>query len=89
MTNEYILNTALRQSAVDMSCAAEDFLSCENKIVFSKANDKARSYLSLPFDCNLVSYGNNIVASVRPGLEHAVQSYISSYPCLLYTSATA
>ncbi len=82
MTNEYILNIALRQSAVDMNCAAEDFLSDENKIVFSKATDKARSYLSLPFDCNLVSYGNNIVASIRPELEHAVQSYISTYPAV-------
>lgn len=80
MTNKYILNTALRQSAVDLSCDADDFLSDKNKTVISKANDEARKYLELPFDCNLVSYGNNIVASVRSEVFDTVSAYINKYP---------
>lgn len=46
----------------------------------SRASDKARKYLSLPFDCNLVSYGNNIVASAREDLADVVRAYIDRYP---------
>lgn len=64
MTNEEILRIAMQQSAADLDCKSEDFLKKENIIAISKKNNKARKYLDLPFDCNLVSYGNNIVASV-------------------------
>lgn len=80
MTNKDILNIAMKQSAIDLNCGAEDFLSEENKVVYSKHNSGARKYLELPFDCNLVSYGNNIVASVRAGLENIVKNYIDKYP---------
>lgn len=80
MTNKDILNTAMKQSAIDLNCHVNDFLSAENKIVYSQQNDSARKYLELPFDCNLVSYGNNIVASVRPGIEDIVKDYITKYP---------
>lgn len=80
MTNKDILNIAMKQSAIDLNCGAEDFLSEENKVVYSKPNSGARKYLELPFDCNLVSYGNNIVASVRAGLENVVKNYIDKYP---------
>lgn len=80
MTNKDILNTAMRQSAVDLSCNANDFLSDKNKLVISKKTDGARKYLELPFDCNLVSYGNNIVASVRNDVMGAVREYINKYP---------
>lgn len=80
MTNKEIFQTALRQSAVDLSCSVEDLLSDKNKIVISKPNSGARKYLELPFDCNLVYYGRNIVASVRSGLEELIDGYINSYP---------
>nr|QGT51199.1 hypothetical protein Firmicute1046_2750 [uncultured Firmicutes bacterium] len=79
MTNQDILAIALRQSAIDLSCDAEDFLQKENKVVYSKPNAAARKYLELPFDCNLVTYGNNIVASVQPELVNAVSEYINKY----------
>ena len=63
MTNEDILRVAMRQSAIDLGCNAEDFLSRENKVVISRRDNAARKYLELPFECNLASYGNNIVAS--------------------------
>lgn len=80
MTNQEILKTALRQSAIDLNCAETDFLSEDNRIVFSETNPLARKYLELPFACNLVSYGNNIVASVQKEYQTLVENYINKYP---------
>ncbi len=80
MTNQIILQTALRQSAIDSGCRPEDFLKHENVTVLSAENPSARRYLQLPFDCDLVSYGNNIVASVSPELKEAVSGYINRFP---------
>lgn len=80
MTNEEILRIAMQQSAADLDCKSEDFLKKENIIAISKKNNKARKYLDLPFDCNLVSYGNNIVASVREDIAEVVKRYIEQYP---------
>ena len=80
MTNEEILKIALEQSAIDLGCSAADLISGKNKIVISKQSSAARKYLQLPFDCDLVYYGKNIVASVKSGLEQIVDEYISSYP---------
>ena len=79
-TNEDILRIALRQSAVDLSCAPEDFQRGENVVVASRADPGARRYLELPFDCDLVSYGNNVVASVDEGCRAAVTDYIGRFP---------
>ena len=42
MTNQEILQCALKQSAIDLHCAPEDFLAAENKIVVSEKNEGAR-----------------------------------------------
>lgn len=84
MTNRDILEVAMKQSAIDLNCDADDFLKNENVIVTSEKTDKSRKYLQLPFDCNLVSYGNNIVASVSAPLRQAAEKYISlnnTYRC--------
>ena len=80
MTNADILKIAMEQSAVDSGCMTEDFLKPHNVVVRSNAHLDARKYLKLPFDCDLVSYGNNIVASVSEECEEAVRSYINRYP---------
>lgn len=79
MTNAEILAIALRQSAIDSSCAPDDFLSHQNKTVISAKHPEARKYLSLPFTCDLTSYGNNIVASVSAKLAEPVTQYIQKY----------
>lgn len=79
MTNRDILQLALQQSAYDCNCCADDFLSSENKVVLSQKNDKARAYLPLPFECDLVSYGSNIVAQVSPRMKETVEWYIGKY----------
>ena len=79
MTNQEILKIALQQSAYDCNCNPEDFLSTENKIVLSQKNEKARVYMPLPLECDLVSYGNNIVAQVSPRMKETVEWYLGKY----------
>lgn len=79
-TNEKILQIAMEQSAVDANCREEDFLRSENVVALSVANSQARKYLSLPFDCNLISYGNNIVASISEKHRAVVTDYINRFP---------
>ena len=79
MTQEQILSIALAQSAVDCGCAPEDFLRPENVIVPSTPHPQARRYLELPFLCDLVSYGANIVASVSGPYGPIVRDYLDRY----------
>lgn len=80
MNNQDILKIAMVQSAIDSNCEPEDFCLNENKVVLSSINENARSYLELPFFCDLVSYGNNIVASVDNSMVDTVSDYINKYP---------
>ena len=79
MTNKKILEIAVRQSAFDLSASPEDFIKKENVVVISKENERARRYLTLPFACQLVSYGNNIVASTSPELKETTLEYINKF----------
>lgn len=79
MTNEKILEIALRQSAYDCNCSPEDFLREEHVFTTSVKHPKARKYLPLPFECDLVSYGNNVVAQTSDRTREAVREYLSKY----------
>ena len=80
MTNQEILKIAMEQSAVDICAAPADFEKNENVIVISRENNDARRYLKLPFSCQRVSYGNNVVASVSPEFREITENYINKYP---------
>ena len=80
MTNREILNIALQQSAWDCNCAPEDFLRDTHVMTISMAHPKARKYIPLPLQCDLVSYGNNIVAQTSPELTEVVSKFIHTYP---------
>ena len=73
MTDREILRIAKEQSAIDLGASPSDFEKSENVIVESQVNDGARRYLKLPFSCQLVSYGTNVVASVSPELRETVE----------------
>lgn len=79
-TNHEIVQIAMRQSAIDANCQPEDFCKEENVIVPSVTNEHARKYLELPLACNLISYGNNIVASINEEFREIVAAYINKYP---------
>ena len=80
MTNQEILRIAMTQSAADLCAEAGDFDKDENVVVLSHERTDARRYLKLPFSCQLVSYGNNVVASVSPEFWEITQNYINAYP---------
>lgn len=69
----------MQQSAYDCNCNPEDFLKSINIVTLSQKHQKARCYLPLPFECDLVSYGNNIVAQVSERLMKPVTEYINAY----------
>ena len=79
MTNKDILKIAMAQSAVDLCASASDFEKEENVIVTSCESTGARKYLKLPFSCQLVSYGSNVVASVSPEYREMTERYINKY----------
>lgn len=79
MTNKDILQIAMEQSALDINCNARDFL-CEHPVIVkSGVGASARKYYKEPIACNLVSYGNNIVASVRDENKEIVREYINKF----------
>lgn len=80
LTNENIFQIAVQQSAIDANCNVDDFFRTDNVIVISKENVSARRYLKLPHICNLISYGNNIVATISEEYKHVVMEYIDKYP---------
>ena len=79
MTNGEIKRIALRQSAEDIGCRAEDFLSEKNVVVPFRLGKNARKYYKEPITCTLVSYGNNIVAAVTEEVSDLVTEYIGKY----------
>lgn len=80
MTNQEIYQIALQQSAYDCNCKPEDFLSDRNIVTLSRKHALARKYLPLPFACDMVSYGNNIVAQTSEELAGPVAVYLQKGP---------
>lgn len=79
MNNKDILRIALEQSAIDANCHPNDFCLDKNIVVVSNQNANARKYLELPFYCDLISYGNNIVASADESIAGVVLQYINKF----------
>ncbi len=80
LTKEAILRIAMVQSAKDIGCAFEDFLKTDPVIVDGVIGPQARVYYQEPISCNFVSYGNNVVASVKPEIRDLVAEYVQRYP---------
>lgn len=79
MTNKEIYQIALEQSAFDLNCRAEDFLSAQPVFTKTGIGEKARKYYAEPISCNLVSYGNNIVAAVSEENKEIVKEYLHKF----------
>jgi hypothetical protein len=67
----------MRQSALDINAKETDFSGNSNVVVKSEIGILARKYYKEPIACNLVSYGNNIVASVKDEFREIVEEYIN------------
>ena len=79
MTNHEMMEIAMRQSAEDMGCREKDFKANQNVALLLKLGKNARIYLKEPISCNLVSYGNNIVAASIPETLEIVSEYIGKF----------
>lgn len=75
--NEEIWRIAYEQSAVDCNCDPADFCREDHVFTISRPHPAARKYLPLPFGCELVSYGRNVVAQTSPECADAVREYLS------------
>ena len=80
MTQQEILDAAMRQSAVDCSCSAEDFRRETNVVVESRPSADASRYLTNPNICALFTYGSNVVASCRGDLIPEVEAFVNGMP---------
>lgn len=78
-TNRDILQIAMRQSAFDMNCKPADFLASKNVVVKSVIGPMARKYYKEPIACSFVSYGSNMVASVKDEYRAIVEEYIERF----------
>ena len=79
MTNREMMELAMRQSAEDMGCHVEDLKADKNVVVPINLGKKARKYLKEPITCNLVSYGNNIMAASIPETMDLVSAYVDKF----------
>ena len=89
MTNQELLQIAMKQSAEDIGCKADDFLLSDNVTVPFHLGVNARKYLKKPITCNLVSYGNNVVAAVMDEVAGGVAEYIGRYEFYHYYQQNA
>ncbi len=80
LDNREIWRIAMAQSACDIGCEPEDFEKTEPVVVQSAIGQGARKYYQEPISCNFVSYGGNIVASVKPDVREAAEEYIRRFP---------
>lgn len=74
-----MMKTDMQQSAEDMSCDKEDFMKDRNVVVPIGLGNGARKYLIEPITCNLISYGNNIVAVTCDETTDLVGEYLNRY----------
>ena len=83
MTNKDLLRIAMAQSAADIGCRPDDFLADNNVVVPFQLNADAKKYYKLPIACNLVSYGNNIVAAAADDVSDIVKEYIGKFEFII------
>ena len=79
MTTQDMLRIAMQQSAEDIGCTADDFLSDHNVVVPIRLGSKSKKYYKLPIGSNFISYGNNVVAGAEEGLFDIVKEYVKRF----------
>ena len=79
MTNKEVLQIAMRQSAADLQCRESDFLKEKNVIIEAGLGPNAKRYYREPIACNLISYGNNIVAATKSEYRDIVEEYLGKF----------
>lgn len=78
-TRNEIWDIAMAQSAEDIGCQPLDFTRHTPVIVDGVVGKAARVYYQEPVSCNFVSYGRNVVVSVKPELREIVEAYVGKF----------
>lgn len=79
MTTQDMFRIAMSQSAEDIGCGAEDFLSDRNIVVPFRLGSRAKKYYRLPIGCNFISYGSNVVAACAEELSDIAKAYVARF----------
>ena len=79
-SREAVWKTAMAQSALDLNCSPEDFLKSEPVLSPGGLGPRAKKYYKEPIACNFVSYGGNLVASVREEYRDVAAEYVHKFP---------
>lgn len=79
LTNSEILQIAMQQSAWDLGCEPQDFQKQAPVVVPLKLGPFARRYYREPIACNLVSYGNSVVAAVQEPYRALLEEYVERF----------
>ena len=79
MTNHEIMEIAMKQSAEDIECCAEDFRADKNVVLPFRLGKNARKYYKEPITCHFVSYGNNIVTASISETMDIVSEYVKKF----------
>ena len=78
LTKEEIYKIAIKQSARELGCTSRQLQ--KGGIFSSVDHPKARAYLRLPFDFQMVSYGEGLTLSVREDLRSVAEEFHKEYP---------
>ena len=79
MTNQEMLEIAMKQSAEDIGCSANDFLSEKNVIKPFHLGKNARKYFKEPISCDFNSYGNNVVVATVDEILDIVSEFVAKF----------
>lgn len=79
MNNQAIKRIAIEQSAIDLNCKAEDLYQQKNKVVLAQMNNGRKRYFNEPHFCQLVCYGNSVVASVDKRIDEFMTSFVDKH----------
>ena len=77
MTNKEMMQIAMEQSAEDIGCKPEEFLSDKNVITNFQLGASAKKYYKLPISGNFISYGNNVVAAAADENYDIIKEYLN------------
>lgn len=79
LSNKEIIQIAMRQSAIDMNCAPEDFVNQQSRVVISKLNAGAKKCYKKRIFCGFTYYGTGLVASVDEKIKPFIETFMSRH----------
>lgn len=79
MKNSDIIQTVLKQLAIDLNCKPEDFLGSQNKVVLNERLAGCRRYFTKPRFCHMACFGNATIAAVDESIKDFICELMERY----------